>query len=179
MNNVQPIRDKEKIKELKAVLMQQSYRNYFLFLMGINVGLRISDLLPLKVCDVRNKDYISLKEKKTSKDKKFYINDSMKEEIKKYTVIMSDFDFLFPSQKGGHLKRVRAYEILSQAAKEVGLTEIGTHTMRKTFGYHFYKEKKDVAMLQEIFNHSAPSITLKYIGINQDEIDNALKDFKL
>ncbi|GKS12930.1 hypothetical protein YDYSY3_39300 [Paenibacillus chitinolyticus] len=59
------------------------------------------------------------------------------------------------------------------------MAEIGTHTLRKTFGYHFYKRYKDVALLQQIFNHSAPSITLRYIGINQDIMDQAINGFHL
>ena len=78
-----------------------------------------------------------------------------------------------------NIGRVQAYRILNKAAAEVGLIEIGTHTLRKTFGYHFYKRYKDVALLQEIFNHSAPSITLRYIGINQDIIDEAVGGFHL
>ncbi|MBO8430908.1 site-specific integrase, partial [Spirochaetes bacterium] len=56
---------------------------------------------------------------------------------------------------------------------------IGTHSMRKSFGYHHYKQFKDVAMLQMIFNHSSPQITLRYIGINQDQIDNSYRQFEL
>jgi integrase len=74
---------------------------------------------------------------------------------------------------------VQAYRILNKAAKNIGIGEIGTHTLRKTFGYLFYQKTKDVALLQELFNHSAPSITLRYIGINQDLMDNAMDDFKL
>jgi len=59
------------------------------------------------------------------------------------------------------------------------MDSIGTHTLRKTFGYHFYQKYKDIALLQELFNHSAPSVTLRYIGINQDMIDVAMKEFKL
>jgi len=59
------------------------------------------------------------------------------------------------------------------------MDSIGTHTLRKTFGYHFYQKYKDIALLQELFNHSAPSVTLRYIGINQDMIDDAMKEFKL
>jgi integrase len=51
--------------------------------------------------------------------------------------------------------------------------------MRKTFGYWHYQQYHDVAMLQTIFNHSSPSITLRYIGINQDEIDKSYRDFSL
>ncbi len=69
--------------------------------------------------------------------------------------------------------------MLNTAGGKIGLKEIGTHTLRKTFGYHFYKETKDVALLQNIFNHSAPSVTLRYIGINQDIIDKAIDNFSL
>ncbi|MGW8655087.1 tyrosine-type recombinase/integrase, partial [Nocardia salmonicida] len=69
--------------------------------------------------------------------------------------------------------------ILNEAAAHVGLEEIGTHSLRKTFGYHYYQKTKDVAMLQEIFGHSAPSITLRYIGINEQMIDESLEDFSL
>lgn len=68
---------------------------------------------------------------------------------------------------------------LNEVADYLSLQEIGTHTLRKTFGYHFYMQYKDVAMLQEIFNHSSPDITLKYIGINQDGMDKAIKGFKI
>lgn len=61
----------------------------------------------------------------------------------------------------------------------VGLDDIGTHTLRKTFGYHFYKQTKDVAFLQELFNHSDQRTTLRYIGINQDAMNNAMKKFKI
>ena len=50
--------------------------------------------------------------------------------------------------------------------------------MRKTFGYHYYKQTKDIATLQKIYNHSSPSITLRYIGIVQDEIDKAFDNFR-
>ena len=174
MNLVQPIRDKEKIEEIKKILKRQNYRDYFLFFMGINSGLRISDMLKLKVKDVKNKSHIVLKEEKTGKEKRFKINASLQNEISDYIWRMNDYAYLFPSRKGKGLRpinRIQAYKILNDVSKEVGLEEIGTHTLRKTFGYHFYQENKDVALLQNIFNHSAPSVTLRYIGINQDIID--------
>lgn len=180
MKVVQPIRDKEKIEEIKRILRHESYRNYFLFVMGINTGLRISDLLSLRVKDVRNKTHIVIREKKTGNIRRFLINNALRQEIDEYTQGMNDDDYLFKSERGNKpIQRVQAYKIINRAAKKVGLEEIGTHTMRKTFGYHFYQRTKDVAMLQEIFNHSAPSITLRYIGITQDEIDNSLKEFNL
>lgn len=180
MEFVQPIRDKKKLEEIKVVLKKQSFRDWFLFMMGINTGLRISDLLPLKVEDVKGKSHITIVESKTDKKKKFSINRSLEAYIDEYTTGMDEEDYLFPSQKTGKpMTRVQAYRILNQAAEKIGLEEIGTHTLRKTFGYHFYQKTKDVALLQELFNHSAPSITLRYIGINQDVMDRAIDDFSL
>jgi len=180
MKEVQPIRDKEKIDQMKQELLKISYRDYFLFVMGINTGLRISDLLKLKVKDVKDKTYITIQEMKTDKTKRFRINFELQQEIEKYIQNMNDDDFLFKSKRSNNpIQRVQAYKIINSVAKKIGLDEIGTHTLRKTFGYWAYKKTKDVAMLQEIFNHSAPSITLKYIGIRQEEIDQALDDFYL
>jgi site-specific recombinase XerD len=71
-----------------------------------------------------------------------------------------------------------AYKILRKVAERFHLDETGTHTLRKTFGYHFCQQTKDVAMLQEIFNYSSPAITLKYIGVNQDSMDRAMTKFQ-
>jgi integrase len=177
---VQPIRDKAKIEELKAVLMQQHIRNYFLLVLGINTGLRISDLLQIQVYQVRGRSHLELIEKKTGKNKRFRINAELQRHINEYTAGMDDNAYLFKSRRGTQpIQRVQAYKILNYAAREVGLREIGTHTLRKTFGYHFYQKYKDVAILQQIFNHSSPSVTLRYIGINQDIMDEAIDGFSL
>lgn len=179
MNFVQPIRDRKKIEEIKVILHKRSYRDYFLFFIGINTGLRVSDILRLKTSDVKDRTHITIVEQKTKKEKRFKINNELQSEIQKYTSDMHFYDYLFPSRSGGHLKRVMAYKILNEAGRKAGLTEIGTHTLRKTFGYHFYQKTKDIALLQQLFNHSAPSVTLRYIGINQDIMDMAIEDFSL
>lgn len=181
MEFVEPIRDKEKIELVKVILKKSGFRNYLLFLLGINCGLRISDILKLKVEDVRNRKHIEIKEQKTGKYRKFLITNSYKEAIKEYITEKEDNEWLFPSQRGDRpITRVQAYRIISVACAKAGIkSRIGTHTLRKTFAYHFYKQKKDVALLQSILNHSSPSITLRYIGINQDIIDKNLKDFSL
>ena len=180
MNYVQPIRAKAVIDDMKIELMKNNYRDYFLFIIGINTGFRVSDILELKVSDVKGGQHIIIKEKKTGKTKRAYVSKQLKKDIDKYTANMGENEYLFPSQKGNKpIGRVQAYRILNNAAKKVGLDEIGTHTLRKTFGYWHYKQHKDVAVLQELFNHSSPSITKLYIGIRQDEIDNTMKDFYL
>ena len=78
MEYVEPIRDREKIEKVKRILKEQGSRDYLLFLLGINSGLRISDILKFKISDVRDRDYIEIKEKKTGKYKKFPITNSYK-----------------------------------------------------------------------------------------------------
>ncbi|MBO6271855.1 site-specific integrase [bacterium] len=178
---VEPIRDKNKIETVKRILKENGSRDYLLFLLGINSGLRISDILKLKVSDVKNKKYIELYEQKTGKYKRFPITNSYKSTLEDFIIGKKSEEWLFASQRGGKpITRIQAYRIICNACSKAGITtRIGTHTLRKTFGYHFYNKTKDIALLQHIFNHSAPSVTLRYIGINQDIIDSNFKAFSL
>lgn len=168
------------ILALLPLLLKGGYRDYLLFIIGINTGLRISDILGLRVKDVDGLSHIIITEKKTDK-KRALINGYLREQIDRFINNMTPEEYLFQSRKGINrpITRTQAYRILSKAAKAVGLEEVGTHTLRKTFGYHHYQQHKDVAILQELFNHSAPSVTLRYIGINQDNMDRTLIDFYL
>lgn len=179
--NVQPIRSLEEIQRMKDSLLRYcSYRDYFLFIFGINVGLRVSDILPLHVQDIRNKTHIRIKEHKTGKFRTIYVNEYLREEIDKYTSSLKPEDLLFPSRSGNsYITSTQAYRSLQKAAEMAGIEHVGSRTLRKTFGYHHYKKYKDLAVLQEIFSHSSPAITMRYIGIRQDEIENTLKDFSL
>jgi integrase len=179
--DVQPLRSAIEIEDMKDSLRRWcSERDRFLFLFGINTGLRVSDIVPIKVGQVRNKRRAVIIEQKTGKKREITINKSLTEEISTYTKGMKDDDYLFPSRKGdSHITTTQAYRQLVKAGNMIDRTDIGTHTMRKTFGYHYYKRTKDVATLMKIFNHSSPSITKQYIGISQEEIDESLKDFFL
>jgi len=177
---VEPIRQKKQIRAVENYFEQTSFRNKVLFCFGINSGLRISDILSLNVSDVRGKTHVEVCEKKTGKIKKFPINNKLERLLKSYIADKADNEPLFKSIRHYRLDRSQAYRILNDACAAVGIeANIGTHSMRKTFGYHHYKQFKDVAMLQRIFNHSSPTITLRYIGIDQDEIDKSYKAFEL
>lgn len=186
MNFVQPIRSKEKLEEMKEELRKKGTRDYMMFYTGINTGLRISDLIKLNRDDIRNQDgsmrsHISIIEKKTKKPKMFPITNGLYAELERYTRTMMPGQYLFQSQKGENkpLGTSQAYRIIVEAGANIGIKNLGTHTMRKTFGYHHYQQFHDVALLQEIFNHSSPTITLRYIGISQDEIDKSYYNFSL
>ena len=170
MQVVEPIRTRSKIERVKQVLKLKKERDFLLFVMGINCGLRIS-----------NKTHIEITEQKTGKNKRFPITPVIKSVLSNYIKNKKPEQWLFASQKGPKaITRIQAYRIIKDASKIAGLDEhIGTHSLRKTFGYHFYQQTKDVALLQNILNHSSPNVTLRYIGINQDIIDSQLNLFSL
>ncbi|MEC3795092.1 site-specific integrase [Bacillus velezensis] len=149
MNFVQPIRDPECIFYIKRFLKEQSERNHMLFVTGINSGLRISDILELRVRDAK-RPYFNLIEKKTKKKKRIDMTPELQRELKVYIEGKEDHEYLFKSREGINKPISR-----------------------------FSKQTKDLAMLQEIFNHSDQRTTLRYIGINQDAMNNAMKKFKI
>lgn len=181
IKNVQPIRDYDLIVDLKWALKRFcGERDYILFLLGINTGLRVSDLLKLKIKDVKKKKKVVLKEGKTEKPRTIHLN-NIYDELNDYIKTVQGSEWLFPSRKGDKsISRIQAYRQLNKAARMVDINDgIGTHTMRKSFGYWYYKETRDIASLQMILNHSHPQITLKYIGITDEEIEDSLSRFVL
>lgn len=182
MQFVQPIRSKQKIDEIKAVLKENGTRDLLLFSMGINTGLRISDLLKLKVSDLKGKTHVEIKEQKTGKIKRFPILGGLQSLIEEYVRNKDCSEYLFKSRNGENkpITRVMAYMIINDACKTCGIQDkIGTHSLRKTFGYHHYQNFHDVAILQYLLNHSSPSITLRYIGITDDNVEKTLQQFEL
>ncbi len=180
MNIVEPIRNKKDIEKIEEILKKKNERDFLIFVIGINCGLRICDILNLDVSDVKNKEYITIIEKKTKKFKKFPINSKLKSIIERYTKTKKNKDPLFQTVFNNRLERTQYYRIINEASKKAGLeSKIGTHSLRKTFGYHHYKKFKDIAILQKIFNHSSEEITLRYIGIEQDVIDESYFNFVL
>jgi len=180
MNIVEPIKNKEDLKKIEEILNQKNKRDLLLFIMGTNTGLRVSDILALNVEDVKDKDFVNLVEKKTGKQKKFPLNEKIKTAIKIYTKNKNPKDPLFKTTHQKRMERTNAYRIINATCKKIGIEEnIGTHTLRKTFGYHHYRKFRDIALLQKIFNHYSPNVTLRYIGIEQDEINNSYLNFIL
>lgn len=116
MNIVEPIKNVDDIRKIKEYLSRNK-RNLLLFSLGINSGLRISDILGLNVGDVKNKEFIEINEKKTSKYKRFPLNKNLQLEIADYVNNKDDKEPLFGTQKNKRLDRVQAYKILNKAAK--------------------------------------------------------------
>lgn len=181
IKNVQPIKDYEQITDMKFSLKKFcGDRDYILFLLGINTGLRISDLLKLKINEIKKKKEVIINEGKTKKPRTIYLG-NIYNELNAYINTIKNSEWLFPSRKGNKpISRIQAYRQLNKAARMIGINEgIGTDTIRKTFGYWYYKDTRDIASLQMILNHSHPNITLKYIGIIDEEIERSFSKFVL
>jgi integrase len=177
MEYVEPIKEIERIHEMKILLKKKSLRDYLLFVIGINTGLRIHDLLQLKVEDIwdgeRSKEFLYLNDSNGDSIQSFYLNQKVRHALSEYLsqTALAPTDFLFKSNRNHKpITRQQAYRIINHAAKEVGIPgKIGTHTLRKTFGYHAYKKGIAISLLQAIFNHTSSSETLRYIGISQPD----------
>ncbi|WP_143316876.1 tyrosine-type recombinase/integrase [Clostridium sp. HBUAS56017] len=180
MNFVEPIRDADIFHDIQATVKRESLRNYVLIMTGTYTGLRISDILKLKVKDVKDKKYIDIKEKKTGKRNLIEINPKLRGIYKEYCFEMDQEDYLFrKSNINKAISRTMAWKIMKDIGDRFGVENLGTHTLRKTFGFHYYKQTGDIATLMQMFNHSKESITLKYIGINQDKMNQARRDFDI
>ncbi|MBK1812729.1 tyrosine-type recombinase/integrase [Clostridium sp. YIM B02505] len=178
MKLIQPIKDTKLIDTLKSELLKVGYKNYLLFDIAINTGLKIIDIINLTVWDVKNKSQIEVKEVKTGKRLKYAVSPEINKEIQEFILGMSPGQLLFPNKKGGKnpITNKYAHNCLNEISEKLGLDNIGTHTLRKTFGYHHYIKHNDITLLQNLFNHSTPDMTLRYIGITDIEAIN-IEDF--
>ena len=195
MKLTQPIRDIVELDKIKKYYcdVKPNKRNYLLIVCGLNTALRISDILKLRWKDVYNesllsfKSHIDVKEKKTGKKTTIFINDNLKEALASYLKeifekkenlceVMEQFIFLGQKSENKPISRIQAFRIISSAAKKCLLSQkVSCHSLRKTFGYHMYQQTHDAVTIKEILNHADISVTLRYIGINQDNKDKAIK----
>jgi integrase len=174
---VNPIRDLETIQAMKEELRKHSVRDLLLFVLGINTGISLIDLLNLTVEDVwdgeKPKQFLYVKNERTGEDQAHYLNCNIGEILREY-LSMIDWqpgDYLFKSKKDCRpITRQQAYRIINRSAREVGISEkIGTHTLRKTFGYHAYYKGVAISIIKSILHHHSTAETLKYLGIDKNE----------
>lgn len=190
MARVQPIRDQEEIQRIEDKLLQintpRSIRMFVMFEVGIYLGMRIGDMIKLKVGDLRDKVEFTFTPEKTShragvssyREKRLTVTiaPEIRKMIRYFYAGSPDDAYLLESRKKDrdghptHIQRETAWHDMKAIQQLAGLSfPIGCHTLRKTFGYHIYQKNHDVAWLQTWFGHSSQAITLIYIGIALDE----------
>lgn len=185
MSKTEPIRNSRQLAEFKDYyrIKHPNPRNYALIIFGLNTALRISDILNTKwnmVYDFENGNYLEhlyLQEQKTGKNTVLPLNNAVTDALESLRTARDcrKDGFLFPSQKNPDrpISRCQAYRIVKNAAINARLPEhISCHSLRKTFGYHAWKNGTPPALIMDIFNHSSYQVTKRYLCIEQDEKDN-------
>lgn len=189
MKVVQPIRDLDVLQKCYDIAREHDKHRKtgevcweLILLVGFNTSLRVSDFRRFKVQDLRGKDYAQIQAKKTRKEARILINPQARREINRLLAGRKADEYIFQSRqkdsvthKYRPISRQRCYQIINHIAREAGVEErVGCHTLRKTFGYHYYKMTGDVVSLQRILCHSYQRETLVYIGVIQENIDESL-----
>lgn len=189
MKLVQPIRKIAQIKRMKEIASVRP-RDLCLLEMGFHTGLRVQDLLSLRISDIAQRAgskwqvarFYVVNEQKTRKGKQVEIVKSARNAIERQLNVLdacgmaAPSGWLFPSpyrQGVKPLSRRQAGRLIKTIAKQAGVTEpVACHSLRKSFGYHAFRSGVDIMYLKEIFNHSDIAITKRYIGITQDELNS-------
>ena len=178
---VDPIRRMKDIQSISK-LLSDNPRNHLLFVMGTNNGLRTGDLLKLKVSDVKDMkigDTLVIKEGKTGKRNILVMNKSIHKSIQTYLEALKPTDDhpLFASRKGRRSITVQCVNnMVKKWVSEINLKgNYGAHSLRKTWGY-VQRTTYGVGfeILCKRFNHSSPAITMRYLGIEDKEVQNIL-----
>ncbi|TDL31791.1 site-specific integrase [Jeotgalibacillus sp. S-D1] len=169
MEVVNPIKSMRHIQLMKKELKKQSSRDFCFFVLGINTGLKINVLLQLNTKQMVN-DNGDILPFIVIEDQKIYINDKVKAALNFHLHHENHIQdvYLFQSPKNAMpVTRQHAYRVIHETARKVGIDyQIGTHTLRKTFGYHAYIKGIAISLIQERYHHATPSETLRYIGID-------------
>lgn len=195
MNFVEPIRDRKRIAQIKNQLRGEGrYRDLLLFVVGINSALRISDLLQLRIShfvDEHNhiRRRFAIKEEKRGKRQEVVINDSIREALDEYLsaypgVAIDSDNYVFFNSKANNfrepIKRGQAWKFITSICQDVGLRgNYGTHSLRKTWGYHARMNGVDLALIMYKLNHASLAYTKRYLGITDDELEEVVKRLNL
>lgn len=190
---VEPIKKMKDIEKIEQYLRgKDNRRDYLMFVLGINVGLRAGDLLNLRISEVYSgssvKETVRITEEKTKKIREFTLNRNAAAAIMYYLEGLSEMDpnaYLFASQKGGHLSVSAAHKIIKNLIRDLHIKgNYGTHTLRKSWAYHIYINHAKtnpliLPTLQKMLNHSNQLTTLRYIGITKEVIEDIYNSINL
>lgn len=189
MAATEPIRDKNQLKALSEYFLKQGQiRNYVLVVVGAYTALRISDLLRLKWSDVYDegrdefRPHVTVIEKKTGKAKTIALNKRIINALRLYLPHRrGEFVFANNRKDSKAISRVQAWRIIHAAVEAIGVMEkIACHSLRKTWGYHAWTSGAvSPVVIMHIYNHSDFAVTKRYLGVEQDDLDEAYLGMEL
>jgi len=182
MKTAEPIRNKQQVENLLSYYKNKNQtRNHLLIAIGIYSGLRISDILNLSCDDVYDfksktiRKKIHLTEKKTGKSKIIPIHTEVRKALRAYLPdAKPNTPLILNPRTNKAISRIQAHRIINVAGKAINLSfAISAHSLRKTFGYHSWKDGISPTVIMEIFNHTSFATTRRYLGVSQDDKDVA------
>jgi integrase len=195
MNFVEPIRNRKKLEQIKNILKGQGrYRDLLLFVVGINTALRVSDLLTLRIGDFVDeagevRERFWLREEKRGKRNEVVINRSIREALELYRAVYPEVEanldhFVFFNTRTQDytqpISRKQAWQFISTICRDAGLRgNYGTHSLRKTWGYHARMNGVDLALIMHKLNHSDLTYTKRYLGITDEELEEVVRRLNL
>jgi integrase len=186
MNEVEAVKNKEDLITIHNLLKKHGSQDFAdIWRLGINVALRISDLLSIKAenIDLVRRE-LEIIEGKTKKRRLIRLNDIAMEIIQRRQEASSGHKYLFQStgHRGRSLDKPLNRSTVARRFKEIGLivgVKLGTHSMRKTRGYMMYQAGVSIEQIARVLNHSSPSVTMAYIGLTREETMRTYEKFEL
>ena len=192
MREVEAVKTGEQRQQVEAHLADQAIIYADIWKVGVNTALRISDLLSLTMGHVRSLDpaqpTLNVIEQKTGKLRKIVVNQTALDVMQRRLADYSDHVWLFQTDAVNRNRREPPKPInrrsVSRVFEQVGQkvapkVVLGTHSMRKTRGYAMHKAGRSIESIAKVLNHSSPAVTMRYIGLVQQDIDESYMDFEL
>lgn len=186
MAEVHAVKNLDTIKLIRHLLeIRCSQQMSDIWAVGLNLALRISDLLSVQFSDIQDNRLV-LRESKTGKSASILLNQKASDVIQRIHTEHPEHIYLFQSYRNRQsintpprpLSRRSVTKSFAIVGEELGIA-LGTHSMRKTRGYHLYKNTKDIARVMKMLRHNSEGVTLRYIGITQDEVDKDFVDLEI
>ena len=183
MNTVNAV-DKQHIAMVHTLLHHQYGELYAdIWKLGVNLALRISDLLRLQYADLNlNERTVTLTEAKTGKRKTLRLNSTALAIINQRKTRHPDHTWLFEvtcnRAKQQPIHRSSVSRAFKAVGKQLGLT-LSTHSMRKSRGKALYDDGVPIEKIAKVLNHSNTTSTLRYLGITQEEVLKTYDEYEL
>ncbi len=186
MNEVEAVKTKEELAAVEALLRKHHGQIYAdIWRIGINLSLRISDLLLVKYADLDTKNRLyTLTEGKTGKKRQIRLNSKVLSIIERRKKEFPNDIYLFQvhsNRTSGMVKPISRVSV-SRAFKDVGERlglHINTHSMRKSRGWAMFADGVPIEKISKVLNHSAPAVTMRYLGITKQEVLDTYDEYEL
>ena len=178
------VKTKEDISEVSHLLHKFGGQLYSdIWNIGINMSLRISDLLSIRFSDLDiDKRHLKLKEQKTGKNKEIRLNKKVIDIVNRRMDEYPNDIYLFTVRSNRSSGKPISRQMVARKFKEVGEPMgmcLSTHSMRKSRGFAMWNDDVPIEMISKVLNHSSPSVTMSYLGITKDEVLATYDEYEL